>query len=124
MQGLQRERRSASTFTDVAMALTSNLQPQNLYHNIASLAARLVPCEWCTLYVADAHSRVLYQVLKGGGGSSGQSLFFLFSLSLSLSLSLTPRVKDWCPLTIAKQSVICSCVCLSFVSSLNLRTQS
>jgi len=50
---------------DVAMAVISNLQPQSLYHNVATLAGHLVPCEWSTLYLADDSSaKVLYQVLK------------------------------------------------------------
>jgi GAF domain-containing protein len=58
--------RGSSSIIDVATTLTSNLQGQNLYHNITSLARHLVPSEWSTLYLADENFGTLMQVKDDG----------------------------------------------------------
>ena len=56
MRELQGKLHASSSVVDVAMTLTANLQGQNLYHNVTSLARHLVPSEWGTLYIADENS--------------------------------------------------------------------
>jgi len=63
MRELQGKLHASSSVVDVAMTLTANLQGQNLYHNITSLARHLVPSEWGRLYITQEDSSSLHATL-------------------------------------------------------------